>query len=508
MLLNLMNVEKFVKVNSTMVKEVTNPVFLDRSKSPTVDGLLSTEIFGNTTKERSRKFGYISLGGYYFQPIVFKTLRRLDRKIERICSGKLKVVINKDGSLSEDNEKGSTGIDFLYKNWEKIKWKKNESVEHNERVDIMTNHQKSEIFTNVWLVCPAMYRDINMQDVDTRKISSDTVNGKYSKLIRLTSMLKQDSSFTPIMHNTKYMIQLTLVEIYDYFKNIVEKKNGLIRKSLLAKNVDYGSRLVISAPNYNYNSYKDVDVDFFHAGIPLANCCSLFTPFILSWVRNYFQREFEFIGTKFPIFDSDEEIKINDIFDSELDSNFSITVNLDDVKKAKKNKFKFIPLKDPMSYYNDERIMKIFETFIFSYSGRFDPIEIPHENMDKFKLYAYFKGSKLETKGEESPIINRYFTLTDLFFLAASAVCEDKHVYITRYPMTDTLGTFPSKINVLSTHKTQKLELMNKVFNNYPVIDLSLSKDEIASQFLDTVRFQNIFLLAMNGDYDGEDIAA
>ena len=475
MQLNLMDVEKFVKINPTMIKEVTNPIFLDRNKTPTYDGLLSTEIFGNTTKERSRKFGFISLGGYYFQPIIYKNIRRLDRRIDGICSGRIKVVIQKDGTMVEDPEKGQTGIEFLYKNWEKIHYKKNESAEHNDRVDVLENHKKSEVFTDVWLVCPAMYRDINMQDIDTRKIGADTVNGIYSRLIRLTAMLKQDASFTPVMHNTRYMIQMTLIDIYDYFKNLIEKKNGMVRKSLLGKNVDYGARLVITSPNYNSNSYKDTEVDFFHAGVPLANCCSLFTPFILGWVRNFLQRELEFIGTKYPI--------------------------------ENKGKLAFEPLKDPMSYYNDEMIRKMMETFIYSFSGRFQPIEIPHTNMDKVHYDMKFMGQKYEQTGEPSPIFNRPFTLTDLFFLAAVNVCEDKHVYITRYPMTDTMGTFPTGINVLSTHRTMSIELDGKLYKKYPVIDLSLSPDEIASQFVDTLRFQNVFLKAMNGDYDGDTVS-
>ena len=469
MQLNLMDVEKFVKINPTMIKEVTNPIFLDRNKTPTFDGLLSTEIFGNTTKERSRKFGFISLGGYYFQPIIYKNIRRLDRRIDGICAGRIKVVIQKDGTMVEDPEKGQTGIEFLYKNWEKIHYKKNESAEHNDRVDVLENHKKSEIFTNVWLVCPAMYRDINMQDIDTRKIGSDTVNGIYSRLIRMTAMLKQDSSFTPVMHNTRHLIQLTLIEIYDYFKGLIEKKNGMVRKSLLGKNVDYGARLVITSPSYNAKSYKETEVDFFHAGVPLANCCSLFTPFILGWVRNFLQRELEFVGTKYPI--------------------------------EEKKGLEFRPLKDPMSYYNDEAIRKLMETFIYSFSGRFQPIEIPHEDMDKRKCYMKFMGKAYEFGGEPAPIFDRWFTLTDLFFLAASNVCEDKHVYITRYPMTDTMGTFPTGINVLSTHQTMPVELDGKLYKKYPVLDLSLNPDEIASQFVDTLRFQNVFLKSMGADW-------
>ena len=475
MQLNLMDMEKFVKVNPTMIKEVTNPVFLDRNRVPTYDGLLSTEIFGNNTKERSRRFGFIQLGGYYLQPIVYKNIKRLDRRIDGIISGKIKVIIQKDGTLVED-ENGHTGIDFLYKNWEKIKYKKNDSSIRNERIELFDNHKKSELFTNVWIVCPAMYRDVNLQDIDTKKIGVDTVNNLYSRLIRLTAMLHQDSSFTPIMHNTKFMIQSTLVEIYDYFKNMIEKKTGVVRKSLLGKSVDYGARLVITSPNYNFNSYKDVDIDFHHAGVPLANCCSLFTPFILGWVRNFLQRELEFIGQKYPIAN----------------------------EKLNRNKAEFKPLKDPMSYYNDEQIRKMMDTFIYSYSGRFNKILIPSENMDKDPYYMAFDGKK---PGEEEKI-SRYLTLTDLFFLAASNVCADKHIYITRYPMTDYMGTFPIGINVLSTHQTMPMEVKGKLYKRYPIVDLSLKPTEVASQFIDTLRFQNVYLASLNGDYDGDQVTA
>ena len=332
-----------------------------------------------------------------------------------------------------------------------------------------------------------MYRDVNMQDIDTKKIGVDTVNNLYSRLIRLVSMLDQDASFTPVMHNTKYMIQETLIEIYDYFKNMVQKKNGIVRRSLLGKSVDYGARAVITSPNYNVNSYKDAEVDFFHAGIPLANCCNLFTPFILGWVRNFLQRELEFVQQKYPI-------------------------------ESGKNSVVFKPLKDPMTYYNDEAIQKMLENFIYSYSGRFDKIIIPTEDMEKHPFYMKMKGKEYgrhlnedETEGGEKPdlkndIGERFMTLTDLFFLAASDVCADKHVYITRYPITDYMGVFPIGIQVLSTYDTIPLTVNGKFYKFYPKIDLSLSPNEVATQFVDTVRFQNIFLKAMNGDYDGDQI--
>ena len=470
----LADLRRFTKVNPTMIGSVTNPVMLDRGNTPTRDGLLSTDIFGNTTKERSMKYGYIELKGHYFQPIVYKNIRRLDRRIDGIVAGRIKVRIEKDGTMVED-ENGQTGIEFLYKNWEKIKYKKNNSSIRNERIELFENHSKSEIFTDVWVVLPAMYRDINLQNAENGKISYHEVNTLYSRLIRLVSLLEQDSSFTPIMNNTKFNIQSTLIEIYNYFKNLVEKKNGIIRKSLLGKSVDYGSRLVITAPAYNVNHYKDMDVDFYHAGIPLANCCSLFTPFIIGWVRNFLRKELEYSSNKYPM------------------------------KNRKTGEIEYVALKDPMSYYNDQMIKKMMDNFIFSYTGRFDKIIIPTEDMDKNPRYMHFGGYEYERSGTpNSDIASRPMTLTDLFYMAAVNVCADKHVYITRYPLTDYMGVYPMKITVLSTNSTVKMRVGEKEYSHYPVIDLGLSKSEVASSFIDTARFPNVYLKAIGGDYDGD----
>lgn len=472
MKISLADEQKFVKVNPNMIGQVTNPIMLDRGHTPTYDGLLSTEIFGNTTKERSRKFGYIDLKGFYFQPIVYKNLRRLDRRIDGIASGRISVRIEKDGTMVED-ENGQTGLEFLYKNWDKIKYKKNNSSIRNERIELFDNHSKNELFTPYWILSPAMYRDINLQNSANGKISYHEVNSMYSKLIRLVAMLGQDSSFKPVMNNTRFMIQSTIVDIYNYYKNLIEKKNGIIRKSLLGKSIDYGSRLVITTPTYNVDNYKDMDVDFYHAGIPLANCCSLFTPFILGWVRNFLQRELEFTSNKYPF-------------------------------KGKDGEVEFKPLKDPMSYYNEEKIAKMMDSFVFSYTSRYDKIIIPTEDMDKNPRYMYFSGASLTqdniSDAKAKGIGSRPMTLTDLFFMAACDVCKDKHVYITRYPLTDYLGVFPIGISVLSTHHTAKMLVGGKEYTHYPIIDLQLPESEVASAFIDTVRFQNVYLKVIGGD--------
>ena len=125
MKLKLLDTELFIKANG--LKEVSNPITLDRGSIPTNDGLLSTAIFGITPKERKMNYAYIDLQSYFLQPLAYKVLKRLDRRIDSIIGGTKKYKIDKSGEIVEDPN-GETGIDWLYANWDKIKFKRNQSL--------------------------------------------------------------------------------------------------------------------------------------------------------------------------------------------------------------------------------------------------------------------------------------------------------------------------------------------------------------------------------------------
>ena len=98
----------------------------------------------------------------------------------------------------------------------------------------------------------------------------------------------------------------------------------------------------------------------------------------------------------------------------------------------------------------------------------------------------------------------RPLTWTDVIYLACEEMLSDKHVYITRYPLLDYFGTFPTRVSVLSTIKTTPAIVNGKVYPHYPVIDLSLPPQQVATQFIDTVSISNLYLDAIGGDYDGD----
>lgn len=399
----LLNIDKFVKVN--MLEEITNPIVMDRGFVPTSDGLLSTDIFGTTMMDRKQTFAYINLNCHVFQPLIYKMIRRMDRRIDQILSGSNTFKIDSKGNIVEDPS-GETGSEWLYKNWEKIKWAKNDSRIRSERIDLINTHTKDEIFQSKEIVCPAFYRDVNLQSSKAGRPSIHEINHPYSKLIRFASALNQ-GDFAFNLHYTRFMIQKTLVEIYDYFKNKIDKKKGIIKQNLLGKSVDYGARVVIGTANFTYNRMEDMPVNTYHAGVPLSYCISLFTPFFAGWIQNFFWNEFEIRGMKYPVY----------------------------VKKTKE--IKYVGIKDPTVQFNDEKVKDLMTKYIYSYSERFDPIIVETIDPDYPEIKLFFKGYTSDDKefdpNDVMKLLNRrYFTLTDLFYIAASDICKDKHVYITR----------------------------------------------------------------------------
>ena len=346
MKLDLMDMRKVIIVNG--LKPVSNPILFESGNVPTPDGLLSLEIFGTTSRERKDNFAFIELNDYFIHPFAYKLLIRLDRRIESIVKGTKRFIISEEGQLIEDEEKGNTGCAWLYKNWNKVKFSRNESNVRNERINLIEAYSRDVIFIRQWIVIPAFYRDVNFQNADAGQISHNELTDLYCKLLRFCNLLESSSEFDFVVNSTKGKVQDTLVEIYNYFKGKLEKKNGLIRKSLLGKSIDYGVRAVIAAPEFNTNRYDENIVSFTHCAIPIALICTLFFPFMLHELRNFFKEQYEILNNK-----------ISDL--SEYNPKLSGSADLID--------FNF--------YYNEEYYKKLMDVFTRSYEDRFKKVEIP-----------------------------------------------------------------------------------------------------------------------------------
>ena len=248
------NVERFVKANN--IKQVRDPIFFIRDGVPTPEGLLSYEIFGITKEERANIYGYIDLGDWFLHPLVYKKWAQKDRRIKDIVHGIKKYSIGPDGDFVED-EKGHSGVAFLKANMDKIKIKRTDSKERDDIINYIYKY-KDLIFMKKMIVLPAFYRDVNSTK-GSGKVSVGDLNKLYQSLIISSNSLNETKDYGLSMDDAiKGRMQETITAIYNSLTGTsgddtdgvgLSKKSGLVRGAVMSKTADYGTRLILSAPD-------------------------------------------------------------------------------------------------------------------------------------------------------------------------------------------------------------------------------------------------------------------
>ena len=456
MYLTMLHMDNFVKDNN--LKEITDPIYLEH-KRPTPEGLFSYEIFGISQYDRSTIWAYIDLGARFLHPLAAINFRKYGTVYENIIHGlkKYKMV---NGEFIEDPD-GDTGIDFLYDNYDKIKWRTTPSISSSERIKFL-KQGKDRIFITKFPVCPPYYRDIN----DNSNVGIPIVNDMYKKIISQSISLKRRGSFSFFGNLTKANIQDTLIEIFNHYMGMLKGKQGIIRRSVMGRNIDYGVWLVQSAPKIDGERYTDMLVDFDHFGYPMAALLSMFKPFIFRATKEFFENEFTRSG-KYTAIDENGKLIDLDLIEPEID-------------------------------FSDEFINKKIVQFINGFSTRFDTIKIPKnkQNIDAdMVLTGRFGASK--------NITSRPMTWTDLFFIICNQELSNKHVMQSRYPVDHFYSVAYCKIRVMSTIQTEPAEIDGIKYKWYPIV--YPGKDS-SNAFVNTLSPCNVYLAAEGGDYDGDSI--
>lgn len=469
-----LKVRKLIKVNE--LKEISNPVFFNKFGQPTSDGLLSNEIFGITKNDRCFTFAYVDLVEPFINPSFFKAWNRLDSKLRACVHQTDTFSINNEGKLVHD-EKGSNGIKWLKQNFDKFKWKDNESFTHNEDIRYLKTF-KDDVFIDAFPIIPAYYRDIQ---TNGRRVSIEGINKMYNSLIIAVKSLKESSEYGLTLSGAiRGRIQECILEIYNWFgeEPQIGRKFGILRRASMSKTTDYSSRLVMTAPKLNVESMEDLNIDCDHAAIPLASLCVNFFPFVLFHMRRFFENEFQGRATIF-IGDENKEYELD---------NYQIA-------------------------FSDDELKKQIDRFIHGYSNRFIPIELPLKNK-KIKKHLYFKGRRIDNKTasdiikkkipidpESSTIIDRPMTWCDVIYISVNEAITDKTVLITRYPMDSYFNQIPLMINVSSTIDTEPVIMNGKLYKTYPKIRKEDIGTDTSNSFIDTMNLCNIYLKSIGGDY-------
>ena len=324
----LLKPDKLIKVND--LQEITNPIVFVRDGVPSSDGLLSNEIFGISKDERGNIFAYIDLSEYFMHPLVYKIWCSMDSRIREIVHGTKNFIVNDKGEFVED-ENGSNGIEFLKRNIEKIKIRNTESRKRDIKIQFIEEN-KDKMFIKQMIIIPAYYRDINSNGA---KVGIGEINKLYQSLLIAIRSLKETADYGIIMSNSaKGRVQEILLQIYQWFADEprLSKKHGIVRRAVLSKTADYSSRLVLSAPELKVEKLEDLMVDLDHSAVPLASVATNLFPYMIFYIRRFFENEFGGVG-EYPY-------------------------------KNKQGEIKFVKVKDPLIEFSDERIKKEIERFI------------------------------------------------------------------------------------------------------------------------------------------------
>ncbi len=480
----LLDIEDFIKKND--VKEISNPIFFNQNKLPTSDGLLSNEIFGITKEERANRFGYIDLHGTFLHPLVYKVWSALDKNVKSIVHGIDNFVIDSNGQFKQDPN-GKTGIKFLKDNINKIKIRSTDSTKRDRVIEFL-NISKPLMFITKYPVIPAFYRDVNTEG---GKVGVGDINKYYNSIIIASKALAEAQDYGLSLSNSQAgRMQEMLLQVYNYFgagnpdakgSGVgMPSKFGIIRRANLSKTTDYSSRLVITSPELKVEKLDDIEADMDYSVVPLASLSINFLPYMIFWLRGFFENEFS--------------------------TRTTYTVHMKD------GKVKEIPIQDYQIAFSDERIKDEINRFAHGYSNRFIPVKIPTVDK-KLNVYMHFKGraSTSLDDTEQGEVINRRLTWCDLLFMAASEVTADKHILITRYPIDSFYNQFPTKVKVQSTIETEPMTVvsagMKKFYKKYPKIREEDIEKDTSNKFIDSLNLCNGYLDSIGGDYDGDQVS-
>lgn len=484
------DVNDFIKKND--VKEIKNPIFFIRNGIPTPDGLLSNEIFGITKEERANIWGYIDLLGHYLNPFIYKIWSRMDGNIKNIVHGVKSYTLTKEGYITEDpTGKGGTGLDWLYKNMPKIKIKPTDSrARKNNIAFIEANRDK--LFIDKMLVQPPFYRDVLSNGGRTEV---GQLNKYYASLLIATKSLRETQDFGfNLGDSAKGRVQECLLSI---FKCITGTSNdpqdgtgltgklGIINNSL-ARTVDMGTRLVLSAPELKVERLEDLMTDTEYCALPLASAIVNFKPFVVFAVKRYFDNEFG---------------------------------NSEMIPILYKGKLVYGRVKNAKAVYSDERIEHEINEYIHGFSNRFKPVQVEVELEDGKTVMGTirFKGKfvkpdevlRVQKEGDvlaDSSLINRPLTWLDVLYIAATEATQDKCVLITRYPIDSAYNQIPQKIHISTTKEIEPVLLSGKFYRWYPKIKASDISTNTSNKFIDTLNISNLLIGGMMADYDGDTV--
>jgi len=479
---NLFNIDFLIlsKEQIRMLGEVTKlNVFEQNSNVFSSEGLFSTEIFGAIgTDARTETPGYIDLHVTIMHPLVYQQLTTLKSFYGEILSGKKKAIFDtkeKDFILSDD-EKADTGYTFFMEHMKKIVFTDNGSNQRKFKIELIQKFFKQDIELDKWLVLPAGLRDYELDK--NGQPSEDEVNDLYRKLLGTVSMLKNtkvDKDNMSMLDPIRLKIQNITIELYNYYKVLLDGKNKFIQGKWAKRAIMNGTRNVITP---SLNLVEDLDSDnkitFNHSVVGTYQYIKAIPPILANKLHTMY---------------------IGRILNPDSDS--AVLVN----PKTMKTEIVNISVKRRDEWLSLEGLSDITSKLAQDEIKR-EPVKIDGYYM--FLIYDDGKNVEIifDTSTMDETLDKKYLrpiTYIELVYLAIYDVRDKYPAFLTRYPVAAMGGVYPTKLYVKTTVKGRTV---NFKYNNQ--IKEVVEYPNLKEEFVNSLSPHFSKLERLTADYDGD----
>lgn len=480
------NIELIIlnKTIPSSVKQVKKlNIFESNSQEFEKQGLFSTEIFGPIgSSMRNEWFGYIDLKLGILHPLVFEHICSMKSTYADIFNGTLKVKYDpatKDFVSVKDDEVGYYGYDYAIKHIDKIMFKETDSNLRNYRLALIKKFGNMEHLITKWLVIPAGLRDYTVDEKGTP--SEDAVNDLYRKLLTTVNMLNNinitDDTMS-LVDPIRAKIQNITLEIYRYYKSLMDGKSKFIQNKWAKRAVMYGTRNVITPNPVHVTDLKaDNIVSFNDTVLGIYQYIKSIAPITMNKLMTEF---------------------INKIMSP--DSDTATLVN----PKTMKTELVTIPIKERDNWLTVEGLNNIMnkmaQDVIRSY-----PVKVAGYYMfmmydDGENVNVYFDTADIDPSLDKQYL--RPITYVELMYLAIYDVRKKYPAYLTRYPVAGLGGIYPTKLYLKTTTNGRTVNAtiggISKTVYEYPIFTES---------YVNSTSPHYTHLARLGADFDGDTIS-
>lgn len=442
------------------------------------DGFYSTSIFGRVgSKERDKIFAYIDLKMPIFHPEVFENLKKLKELYAGIMSGTAYATwddVTKD-FVASNPMLGKTGYDFFMEHWPKIQYKETPSDLRKLRIKFLEKY-KNESLMSKHLVMPAGLRDIEVENGQTRE---DDINGLYKRLLSASNTITSvtgDHDYS-VYNVPRWVMQRTAGEIYEMIMSTLKGKGGWIQRVFASRKTINGTRNVITAMDTSVPFMDSPDsIEPSDSLIGLVQVLRGALPFTINGLNNSILQE-TFGGDDLSVWLVNRKTLERELVEVSIE-----TIDRYGTRTGREkliNRF-FVPesRNRPLVIegyylgliYVDDKYFRVFK----------DINELP-EHLSRKNVYP--------------------LTLADLLYTSTIDNYRNLSGTITRYPVTGTGSTYPTKFKVRTTTKTFTKTRLDSMWE--PIPDSTVynfpdrSKD---ARWMSSLSVHSIRLAGLGGD--------